>query len=34
MGFDLETVKIDAAENDAGVCGRGYESNVAADGSV
>src|SRR5271154_1646629 len=34
VGFDLETIEIHAAENDAGVRGRGYESHVAADGSV
>jgi hypothetical protein len=32
--FDLETIEIHAAENDAGVCGSRYESDVAADGSV
>jgi hypothetical protein len=34
MSFDLETVEIHAAKNDASVCRSGYESQVAPDGSV
>src|SRR5271154_2902120 len=34
VGFNLETIEIHAAENDAGVCGSGCKPDVAADGSV